>query len=323
MRSYQAAAGDGNPNVPEPVLGRPFTFSSLMEEHDVSKEQRNQRKRLLEKISQPELNDGQQAAVIGHVSFLSLSTADIPVLGNVLLKIGDVHTLNLILDSPGGDGTVVEKVIALCRDQCTKFRVIIPNDAKSAATLIALGADEIVMGPPSELGPIDAQIEATIQGKARYLSAQSFIDARDELVAKHNELVAQGKDTSATLQMMLTLDLAFIVECERAMEFGRDVGKKLLSQYMLKDVPNKGRKVKKVVDTLTSVKQFLQHGRRIDGRFARQELGLNVKLCGQNDDLWRAAWEYYTRAVVALSTHRAFKCFESVHELLMASVPSE
>jgi len=105
------------------------------------------------------------------------SPNDIPALVNMLLQIGDVDTLSVVLHSPGGDGTVVEKFVALCRVQCRRLRVIIPHQAKSAATLISLGADEIIMGPSSELGPIDAQVPVTSAGVRRWISAQSFIDA--------------------------------------------------------------------------------------------------------------------------------------------------
>ena len=218
-----------------------------------------------------DFNDGDGPnGVIAHLSHDILSSAEIPVLGNILLNIGDVKTLNLILCSPGGDGTVVEKFVSLCRGQCKRFRVFVPYEAKSAATLIALGADEIVMGPQSEIGPIDAQVEVIANGVRRLISAQSFIDARDELLAIYKEQKGKGEDTTATLQMLATLDLPFIAECERLMDFGRDVAKKFLETYMFKRKRDKVAKANKVVDALTAVKLFKVHGRGIDGRKAKQ-----------------------------------------------------
>ena len=159
------------------------SYSAILEEHDVARSQRETRRNLLQEIAAPAFNgDDGPNSVVAHLSQASLSSEDIPVLGNILLKIGDVKTLNLLLHSPGGEGTVVEKFVSLCRAQCKRFRVLVPNEAKSAATLIALGADEIVMGPPAELGPIDAQVKVVISGVPRYISAQSFIDTRDGLL---------------------------------------------------------------------------------------------------------------------------------------------
>lgn len=67
--------------------------------------------------------------------------------------------LDLLPHSPGGRAEAAEKIIVVCRAYSTdNFRVIVPSYAKSAATIIALGADCIVMSNSSELGPIDPQI---------------------------------------------------------------------------------------------------------------------------------------------------------------------
>ncbi|NLF30567.1 MAG: hypothetical protein GX591_06735 [Planctomycetes bacterium] len=216
----------------------------------------------------------------------------------------------------------MEKFVALCRAQCKRFRVIIPNEAKSAATLIALGADEIVMGPTSEIGPIDAQIPVLANGMYRYLSAQSFIDARDQLIKKHGEQIAAGENTAATMQMLASLDLPFIQECERLMAFGGDVAKKFLVNHMFHKMQDGEAAADNVVKTLSSVERFKVHGRLIDGRTARTELKLKVKLCSQKDEFWGHVWEYYTRAEVAIARSNSMKWFETEDELLMAPRPS-
>jgi hypothetical protein len=294
------------------------SYTSILEEHDVARTQRDARIRLLKEMKKAEYHAGRDPnGVIAHISRDSLMAADIPILGNVLLKIGDVHTLDLILHSPGGDGTVVEKFVSLCRAQCKRFRVI-PNEAKSAATMIALGADEILMGPPSDLGPIDAQVDVLVGGTRKYLSAQSFIDARDKLLNTHREQVEKNENTAATLQQIATLDLPFIAECERMMDFSREVVKKFLLEYMFHKMADKKARAEKVVKTLSSVERFKVHGRFINGNTARRELGLKVILSGNDDEFWKKVWEYYTRAEVALSQSRSSKLFETTQELLMA-----
>jgi hypothetical protein len=293
-------------------------YSQILEEHDVPRLQRATRTKLLEKLEEKSLNEGHGPnGAIAHISVSPLTGTDVPILGNVLREIGDVHTLNLVLHSPGGDGTAVEKFVSLCRTQCQRLRVIIPNEAKSAATMIALGADEIVMGPCSELGPIDAQVPVVSNGISRYVSAQSFIDARDNLLKQHADAVAKGENVQAILQMLASLDIPFIEECKRMMDFGRDVVRKLLSEHMFKRASDKNKKINKIVDTLSSVTRFKIHGRLIDGSTARRELGLKVKLLGRNDVLWQRVWEYYTRAEIALAGLQGSKMFETRHETLI------
>jgi len=108
--------------------------------------------------------------------------------------------------------------------------------AKSAATIISLGADKIVMGYCSELGPIDAQKFINIGGITQQLSAQSFISARDNLIEKLNEAKGKGEEYIGYLQQLSssTVEPAFIEECKRELNFAIDLVKKWLPQYMLK-----------------------------------------------------------------------------------------
>lgn len=65
----------------------------------------------------------------------------------------------MFLLSDGGTIEPAYLISKTCKRLCKeKFVVTIPRRAKSAATLIALGANEIHMGLLSELGPIDPQI---------------------------------------------------------------------------------------------------------------------------------------------------------------------
>lgn len=307
------------PETPVKAVGA-TPYSAILKEHDVATSQREHRKDLLVELAKPIYsdNDGPNG-VVAHISHWMLESADIPILADILLKFGDVKTLTLILHSPGGDGTVVEKFIGLCRCQCKRFRVIVPHEAMSAATMIVLGADELIMGPPSGLGPIDAQVEVGVSGVKRWVSAQSFIDARDKLLEQYNEQMKKKEDTGATLQMLATLDFPFIAHCEDLMAFGRDVAEQSLVSYMFKDDPNKGANALKVVQELSSVKKHKVHSRVINGQAARQLLGSKVKLCGEKDKLWTLVWEYYMRAETLLGQLPITKLFETEYDFFAAS----
>ena len=112
-----------------------------------------------------------------------MTRADVLPFANMLKSIGKVPKLDLIVVTPGGDGTVAETTLHLCRRYCTnQFRVAIPAFAKSAATLIALGADRIVMGESSELGPINAQVLVMQDSTEQQVSADHFLRARDQAI---------------------------------------------------------------------------------------------------------------------------------------------
>lgn len=75
-----------------------------------------------------------------------------------LNKIGHVNKIDLFIFSLGGDTMTPWRLVNLIREYCDNFAVLVPYKAHSAATLTALGADEIVMGTMGELTPIDPTI---------------------------------------------------------------------------------------------------------------------------------------------------------------------
>jgi hypothetical protein len=78
-----------------------------------------------------------------------------PLLYRHLERLGKVDQIDLLLYSRGGHTLSGFRIPALVREYCRRFCVLIPYRAHSAATLVALGADEIVMTPLAELSPVD------------------------------------------------------------------------------------------------------------------------------------------------------------------------
>ncbi|MFH0852099.1 MAG: hypothetical protein V1845_00610 [bacterium] len=79
----------------------------------------------------------------------------IPIISKQLRAIGKTDSIDLFLYSSGGDTMVPWRMVSMIREYCDKFSVLISYKAHSAATMISLGADEIVMSDLSELSPID------------------------------------------------------------------------------------------------------------------------------------------------------------------------
>lgn len=76
-----------------------------------------------------------------------------------LSRFSDKKNILLVLGSRGGRIEPAYLISKNCKASALeKFVVAIPRRAKSAATLLSLGADEIHMGGMSELGPIDPQL---------------------------------------------------------------------------------------------------------------------------------------------------------------------
>jgi hypothetical protein len=74
--------------------------------------------------------------------------------------LGDVGTdpVDLMLETNGGQTDATEGLISTLQTLIKDFRVVVAKAAKSNGTLVALAARSIVMGAPSELGPIEPMV---------------------------------------------------------------------------------------------------------------------------------------------------------------------
>lgn len=79
----------------------------------------------------------------------------VPLLSNLLEKIGKIKRISLFLYTSGGDMLAPIRIVKLIRNHCEDFEILIPYKAHSAGTLIAMGANRIVMGKLGELTPVD------------------------------------------------------------------------------------------------------------------------------------------------------------------------
>ncbi len=92
----------------------------------------------------------------------------------------DQVEVDLWLESPGGNAHSAFKLALLLRHTAGRIRVVIPDYAKSAATLLALAGHELYLAPAAELGPLDAQITEE-DPVVRTISALSIARAADEV----------------------------------------------------------------------------------------------------------------------------------------------
>ena len=157
--------------------------------------------------------------------------------------------LDLLLQSPGGDIDVAEKLIYMCRNNTKTFRVIVAESAKSAATLIALGADEIVMGDTSELGPIDPQIVVTTAGGQTIdRPAQSFLDGLRAIQEETDR--TNGKLSPVYFPLLQQLDPALIDFCKKAIRRSQRFAEKRLSYSQCKGKRRRAKTIaKRLADT--------------------------------------------------------------------------
>lgn len=216
------------------------------------------------------------------------------------------ENVDLILHTGGGDIDAAEKLISMVRKKVGKarLRVIVPDYAKSAGTLIALGADSIVMSDTSELGPIDPQIVmADHNGNRVAHSVKNYIDAY-----KQYETALTKDPTDVTAQLMLSkLDPATVQLFESVMVRARRFAEKLLTQGMMQ---NNNGNWSQAVSALLDTSRFQTHGQPIAWEDAADTaIGLTVDYLDPHDELWEHCWQLYCLQVLAVKDNE--KLFES------------
>lgn len=265
------------------------------------------RRRLLTELES--LSGQQDTRVIVYVAQPSkaVSRYDVLPFSQLLRSVGTAQNLDFVIQSPGGDGTAAETMLDLCRKHCHgTLRVVVPMFAKSAATLIALGADEIVMGETSELGPIDAQILIMQDGSEQQVSADHFLRARSTATLQLGSSDPEEKE-SGQIQLSL-LSPAFLQFCEDAMKFGFDFGEKQLRAHMFAaeyatDPTSWNARIGNIVKNLTSSSQHLTHGRMITASGIKNDPDLKhlkIKELGSDDPYWTKLTEFLLRTEIVM-----------------------
>lgn len=83
---------------------------------------------------------------------------DVVALYELLGKIGKQKSIYLFIKSSGGNGQSSLRLVNLLRQYCDNVVALVPLECASAATMIALGANEIQMGPMAYLTPVDTSL---------------------------------------------------------------------------------------------------------------------------------------------------------------------
>jgi hypothetical protein len=228
----------------------------------------NRRRRLLKKIEEL-----RSSRVVTYISLAPLDDGVLIPLYQELRRIGCVDRLDLILHSFGGNIDTPYKVVKMVRDFCESFSVLVPVAAKSAASMIALGADQIVMGPFAELGPIDPIVRHPLYGEM-WISVQALQHFCEYLGEKAEQ------NTPYCLNMFEKIDPWLFGDYAKTLQASRQYAELLLNEYMFKEKDDASQSPEAVVDKLLN--GYFSHGYPITKHEAKS---LGLKVVDESPDL--------------------------------------
>ena len=108
---------------------------------------------------------------------------------------GHVDRLSLFIKSDGGSGQAALRMVNLLRRYVKHLTVLAPLECQSAATMLALGADRILMGPLAHLSAVDTSLTHDLSPIDRDNDRVSV--SNDELLRVIRLWTEQAKDSTA------------------------------------------------------------------------------------------------------------------------------
>lgn len=211
----------------------------------------------------------------------------IPIISKQLREIGKVENIDLFIFSQGGDTMVPWRLVSMIREYCAKFSVLIPYKAHSSATMISLGADEIVMSDLSEISPIDPST-ANVFNPVDPTNPQSRIPISVEDVMAYFDL-AKNKFGIKTDEDLTKIFNKFVESnpqihplalgnINRTHNLIRMLAKRLLKSH---NNPMEHDKINRIVDDFTE--KLYSHQYFIGRKEAKNDLGLQNVMFADND----------------------------------------
>lgn len=208
-----------------------------------------------------------------------ISISDDDVLGFMEAIHGlNCENLDLILHSGGGSAEATDALVSYLRQKFSNIRIIIPQAAMSAGTMLACSADSIIMGKQSSIGPIDPQFILQTSVGVQAIPAHAILE---QFIKAQEDCSINPKNLNSWLPMLNQYGPALLIRCQNQIEFGKELVGNWLKAYMFKDegpeVPDK------IADYLSNHGNFKTHSKHLNIEKAL-EIGLKVDLL-ENDQV--------------------------------------
>ena len=215
--------------------------------------------------------------------------------------------VDIFLQSNGGLAEAAETLVEMLRRRFTSVRFIVVGSAKSAATMLALSGDEILMTTSSELGPTDPQMGI---GGGRFAPAQAVLDLFDRA---RRELMENPQAMPAWLPILQQFGPALLQECQNQLDLGRALVTSWLTRFMFADDPTDGpRRAAALAESFSQHNKWGSHSRRIGLEFLTSPDGEGLKVTNveENQALHEALWALHHAINVTFSRTPTLKIIE-------------
>ncbi len=232
-------------------------------------------------------------------------------------------SVDVLLESPGGLSEVAVELASLLRNRFKHVGFIIPHAAMSAATMLVMSGDEILMDHRSSLGPIDPQF---VGADGRLQPAQAIVTGLETIKKAVEE--NKGVLNPAYIPILRNIDPGKLQNALDASELSERIVRGYLVKHKFsawKKHSSTGREVTpeerearaaKVAKDLCNHKEWLSHSHPIKIAELRKMRVLiddygNHAAKAMNKELQDAIWTLWVHYHHFLSSTNTYKTYES------------
>lgn len=224
--------------------------------------------------------------VVSYFTSGTISSGDVKYFHAHLKNIGFQDRLFFVVVSPGGDGMSAYRIAYLLRNYCKELVIVLPEKAASAATMLCLAADSLMMSPLSYLTAVDTSMAHPLNPKGP--DNRPVRVELEEVKRAISVLENSGSGDQDKVDIYKTIFNYIHPVAFGSMERSSNLSEMLCSDILdLRQSPPDMEEKKILVDKLNH--DFPSHGYPIIKKKAR-ELGLNVVDTGS--DLDNLLWDY-------------------------------
>lgn len=182
---------------------------------------------------------------------IQLGLDDVDGFTDLLSAVGDADEVDILIHSPGGVAEATERIVSLLRNRFTNVCFLVPHSAYSAATMLALSGNEIILHPSATLGPIDPQIGGVPARSIR----RGFDKVRELLKEEGPEALP------AYVPLLEKLTLQMLELCDDSLKLSQELVKEWLAQYMFGGQDGFSDIIEKAVQYFSDYDIHKTHGR--------------------------------------------------------------
>lgn len=230
---------------------------------------------------------------------MDINDADMTGFMNCIHGMDCSKGLDFILHTPGGSPEAAEAIVVYLRKKFNNdIRVIVPQLAMSAGTMIACSSKVIIMGKQSSLGPIDPQFN----GIPAYNIMMEFEEAKQDLLINP----ANAHYWAIKLQQY---PAAFMKTAIDAIKLSGELVEEWLGTCMYDHNKDKAI-ISSIVSSLNEHNNSKIHGRHLNADFCK-EIGLKIYMMEDDSELQDKILSLHHAYMITLDATPALKIIEN------------